>query len=174
MRGFLASLIILSLIVAPLSAAKIPRPAKELKIRLPGGEQLKLSDFKGKAVVIEFIQTTCPDCKRCCRNLVKLYEEFNTPDLQPLIVVVDHSPDKNMIEYTEQQQLKFPIGWTSRAEVSTFLQHSVTHLLLVPQLAFVDKQGTIRGQVGGPDEFFQPDKQEANLRFVIKALLEAE
>ncbi len=41
-----------------LAGAEIPRPAPDVTIGLPGGKQLKVSDYRGKVVVLTFILTT--------------------------------------------------------------------------------------------------------------------
>jgi hypothetical protein len=44
--------------VLPAIAAEIPRPAPELAIALPDGKQLRVSEYRGKAVILTFILTT--------------------------------------------------------------------------------------------------------------------
>lgn len=39
-------------------SAEIPRPAPDVSIPMPGGKAVKLSDYKGKVVVLAFILTT--------------------------------------------------------------------------------------------------------------------
>jgi hypothetical protein len=55
-RVGLISAILLSAL--PMIAAEIPRPAPELAIALPDGKQLRVTDYRGKAVILTFILTT--------------------------------------------------------------------------------------------------------------------
>lgn len=50
--------LVFGLAAASAWAAEIPRKASELDIRLPGGKQLLLSQYKGKVVALAFISTT--------------------------------------------------------------------------------------------------------------------
>lgn len=55
MRKLGLSVLLLSLAAF---AAELPRKAPELTIPLPTGGQVKLSDYRGKVVVLAFILTT--------------------------------------------------------------------------------------------------------------------
>jgi hypothetical protein len=55
-------LLLLSTLAACLAVsavgAEIPRPAPDLTIPLPGGKQVKLTDYSGKVLIVAFILTT--------------------------------------------------------------------------------------------------------------------
>ena len=57
-------------------AAKVPRPAPELKIEQVGGPTLSLSQYRGKAVALAFVMTTCPHCQHFSEVLNKMYEIY--------------------------------------------------------------------------------------------------
>ena len=67
-----------------LKAAQAPRKAPEVAITMTGGEQVLLSSFKGKLVVLEFLLTTCPHCQRCSTIMQQMYQEFGPKGMQPL------------------------------------------------------------------------------------------
>src|SRR5262249_9979656 len=72
-------------------------------------------------------------------------------------------------DFNKQFQPVFPVGWLSRQDVYTYLDHSPAMQLYVPSLVFIDRKGTIRFQYLGDDPFHQ--NQERNLRETIEALL---
>ena len=53
----LAALILLFYVTPLFSAAIVPRPAPDLAINMGQGKQIKISQFKGKTVVLAFILT---------------------------------------------------------------------------------------------------------------------
>jgi hypothetical protein len=53
------------------------------------------------------------------------------------------------------------------------MQHPMVKVPIMPMLAFIDRQGTIRAQFEGDDEKFFGDQHEQNLRAQIEALLKA-
>jgi hypothetical protein len=62
------------------------------------------------------------------------------------------------------------VGFNNQTDVDGYLQHPVILRLLVPQLVFIDRQGTIRAQYGGEDKFFAED-QDKHIREQIEVLL---
>ncbi len=153
----------------PVIAAEIPRPAPELAIRQVNGRQLLLSEFRGKVVAVEFLQTTCPHCQTCSAILNKMYQEYGPRGFQPLGVAFNDMATLLVPDYVKQLGLKFPVGVGTREEVYSFLQHPVVEMMYVPQLVFIDRKGVIRAHYPGGSDFFK--NEEANMRKEIEALL---
>jgi peroxiredoxin len=159
----------LGLLVAPLVAAEIPRPAPEFVIRLVNGQQLLLSQYRGKVVALEFLYTTCPHCQDCSAVLNRLFKEYQPRGLQVLGVAFNDMATLLVPDYISQLQLSFPVGVGLRDESLSFLQHPPMEILYVPQLVFIDRKGVIRAQYRGRDDFFQ--NEETNMRAQIESLL---
>lgn len=158
-----------ALLALPLGAAQVPRPAPEFVIKLPNGEQLLLSQFRGKVVALEFLLTTCPACQDASRTLEALYKQYRARGFQPIGVAFNDMAMMLVPDYIKNLGLTFPVGVGTRESVMDFLQHSPIMRMMVPQLVFVDRKGIIRAQYGGDDPFFL-DK-EKNMRVQIEALL---
>lgn len=152
-----------------LLGAEVPRPAPELAIKLPNGQQLLLSQFRGKVVALEFLLTTCPHCQQASRLMNQLYKEYGPRGFQPLGVAFNDMAMMLVPEYVKDLQLTFPVGVGTRESVIDFLQHPRIMRMLVPQMVFIDRKGVIRAQYGGDDPFFQ--NEEKNMRAQIEALL---
>lgn|GEM_PF-199147 len=157
------------LLALPLSAAQVPRPAPEFAVKLPNGEQLLLSHFRGKVVALEFLLTTCPACQDASRTLNALYKQYGPRGFQPIGVAFNDMAMMLVPDYIKNLGLTFPVGVGTRESVLDFLQHSPIMRMLVPQLVFVDRKGIIRAQYSADDPFFL-DK-EKNMRAQIEALL---
>jgi peroxiredoxin len=155
--------------LAALLAAQVPRPAPEFVIKLTSGQQLLLSQYRGKVVALEFLSTTCPHCQTCSALLDRLYKEYGPRGFQPLGVAFNEMAGMLVPDYSKHLGLTFPVGVSERDPVLNFLQHSAVMRLLVPQLIFIDRQGIIRGQHGGDDDFFKDE--EKNMRARIEGLL---
>ncbi|MGE5486820.1 MAG: TlpA disulfide reductase family protein [bacterium] len=153
-----------------LRAAQVPRPAPELAVRLVNGQQLLLSQFKGKVIALEFLQTTCPHCQTASTVLEKLYREYGPKGFQPVGVAFNDMAALLVPDFIARVGATFPIGIGARDEVLTYIQHPPDQVLYVPQLLFIDKKFVIRGQYGGLDTDFFKD-EEKNMRNIIEMLL---
>lgn len=163
----LAGLVLLAATALP--AGKVPRPAPEFAIKLTNGEQLLLSQFRGKVVALEFLLTTCPACQEASRLLEKLYQEYGPKGFQPIGVAFNDMAIMLVPDYVKEHRLSFPVGVGTRESVLDFLQHPPFLRMLVPQLVFVDRKGVIRAQYAADDPFFA-DK-EKNMRLQVESLL---
>ena len=153
---------------------KAGKPAKELVMALNSGEQLLLSKFRGKVVVLEFLLTTCPHCQKCSSTMQQLYTEFGGA-FQPLGAATnpqDMGQARAMIpQYIYSLGLKFPVGWTRSEMAYDWLGADPSKgSVYFPQLAIIDKKGIVREYHPGTDqEFFK--EEEANLRKSIASLI---
>lgn len=154
-----------------LFGAEIPRPAPELVIRQVNGKQLLLSQYRGKVVALEFLQTTCPHCQTCSALLNKMYQKYGPQGFQPVGIAFNDMATMLVPDYVKQLDLKFPVGVASRDEVLNFLQHPVVEMMYVPQLLFIDRKGVIRAHYPGESDFFK--NEEANMQKEIEGLLKA-
>jgi peroxiredoxin len=161
----------LGILVAPLIAAQVPRPAPEFPIRLLDGHQLSLSQFRGQVVALAFVQTTCPHCQHLSVLLNRMYKEYGPRGFQVLGVAFNSMATMLVPDFVKALDLTFPIGVGLHEEVESYLQHPPLEILYVPQLVFIDRQGIIQAQYAGQDDFFKEPADEANLRHQIEALL---
>lgn len=158
----------------PLFAApKTGKPAPELVISLNSGEQVLLSKFKGKVVVLEFLLTTCPHCQKCSATMQKLHAEM-AGAFQPLGSAIDPNDmtqARTMIpKYIYSLGLKFPVGWTPREMAYNWLDADPNKgSIYFPQVVIIDKKGLIHSYHPATDEAFFKD-EENNLRTIITRL----
>lgn len=151
-------------------AAQVPRPSPDFGITLTGGKQIQLSQYKGKVCVLAFILTTCPHCQQTVGYLSALQNEYGPRGFQVLASAIEDMAAMNLPDFVKRFQPPFPVGYNSLNPVLEYLQHPAMFRLLMPQLVFIDRQGTIRAQYSGEEKFFA-ENQEKNLREQVEALL---
>ena len=178
MQKFIAGVVVLAIagfaLVAP--AAPLPRQSPEFSIVEPGGETILLSSLKGKVVVMEFLFVRSEHCLRVVRMLDKLRGELGPRGFQPVGVVFD--PPNTSVEgrlqaaqMTEYFKLTFPVGYTSKENVDSYLARAQNETLSIPQLVVIDRTGTIRATTGGRGANVALE-DESTLRTLIAKLLD--
>jgi thiol-disulfide isomerase/thioredoxin len=139
-----------------------------------GGKPLHLTDYKGKAIVLACILTTCPHCQRTVTQLTKLQPEYAARGLQVLAAAAEGSPELSVPLFLKEFHPPFPVGYIQDTMgVLAYFQYSPTKLPKMPILVFIDRQFVIRAQHDGSDDsFLAADPQgETNLRTQIEVLL---
>jgi thiol-disulfide isomerase/thioredoxin len=147
-KKILASLAGLGFITALLFAAdtNTPRKAPELAFTVPGQGQKLLSQYHGKVVALEFIFTTCPHCQAASRVMTKLQQELGSRGFQAIDVAINDNADLLVDNFVKDYQVGFPVGWTPRDQMLTFMGFSLAERFVVPQLVLIDRKGIVRYQ----------------------------
>jgi thiol-disulfide isomerase/thioredoxin len=72
------------------------------------GKEVKLSDYKGKVVLVNFWASWCPPCKEEMPILEKVYQKYNDKNFLILAVNMDTS-EGAMREFLEKNRYSFPM-----------------------------------------------------------------
>jgi thiol-disulfide isomerase/thioredoxin len=80
----------------------------ELSLLTLDGKEVKLSDYKGKVVLVNFWASWCPPCKEEMPIFEKVYHKYNDKNFVILAVNMDTS-EGAMKEFLEKNQYSFPI-----------------------------------------------------------------
>ncbi len=102
------------------------------------GNEVKLSDFKGKPVVINFWTTWCTYCKIEMPDFDDMYKEY--PDIQFIML---NTTDGDTVEtakaFIEDNEYSFPIFFDSE----NYDASRAYNITSYPQTVFIDKDGII-------------------------------
>jgi peroxiredoxin len=90
-------------------------PAPEFTLATPKGATMRLSDLRGKTVLLEFFATWCPHCQAEAQHLPRLYESLPPSDFAFLSVNAD-SEDGGSIHAFERF---FKISWPALLDLGT-------------------------------------------------------
>lgn len=151
------------------AAAPVPRPAPDFVFVDGSGQRLPLSAWRGKVVAVNFILTTCPHCQQTCQKLEALYQEWKALGFQPVAMAFNPMASLLVDEFKRDFKVTFPVCHGGREAVNTFMGFAGDRMLLVPQLALVDRKGRIRFQT--PEDSSAELSDEKALRARIQPLL---
>ena len=170
---FLALVLIASGSASPSTGP--PRKSPEFAIHEPSGKTTMLSSLNGKVVVMEFLFIRSEHCLRVAKMLNTLHGELGPRGFQPVGITFD-PPNGNtgaqLVSYmVDYFKLTYPIGYSAKADVDTYLSRSGNQTLNIPQIVVIDRTGMIRATSGGPGG--DPKLEDENsLRNLINDLLE--
>ena len=160
------------LTVAVAGGADLPRPSPDFAVTTLGGQQIRVSQYKGKVCALAFILTTCPHCQKTIENLSIMQNTYGARGFQVLASAIEDMAAMNLPDFIKRFHPPFPVGFNNQNEVQEYLQHPVILRLLMPQVVFIDRQGTIRAQYAGDDKFLSDEENlDKHLREQIEALL---
>ena len=168
MKKLVGLLILAGLLTA---APVVPRKAAEFVIQKTSGEQLLLSAYRGKPVVLALMYATCSHCQHTAGLLNKISKDYSAKGVQVLGAVFNEGDVMRSDAFNKQFQIAFPCGYSNGLAVTSFLQWSPSEPYYVPILVFIDKTGMIRKQVIGDEKFLDNATEEANIRAEIDKLL---
>lgn len=119
-------------------APYVGRPAPDFGLLTLEGKMLRLSDLRGKAVLINFWATWCPPCRAEMPELQAAYDEYR--DRGFVVLGVNLQEDKGTItEFMDRMGLTFPVVMDTTGNVGN--AYRVRDL---PTSFFVDREGVIR------------------------------
>lgn len=132
---------------------------------------MRLSQFRGKVVALEFLLTTCPGCKHSGGILARLHREYGPRGFQVVGLAVDPGAAQRIPVFAAETGAMFPIAVYSDSSAREFLQVPLMLRMAYPQLAFIDRKGVLREHFRAEDPRMSPAVEEASIRKVVEQLL---
>jgi peroxiredoxin len=128
-----------------LGVIRIPRILPPADFVLPdlNGRQVRLSDFKGKVVLLDFWTTWCPDCRAEMPALEKLHQRFKDRDFVLLAVDLRESPN-SVRKFFSHHKLSFAALLDSNGQVGQSFD-----IRAIPTAFILDQNGVMIGKVIG-------------------------
>ena len=69
-------------------------PAPDFTLQNSNGNSVSLSDFKGKAVLLNFCATWCVPCKKELPSMQRLYEDLKLDGFEIVAISIDRDKQK--------------------------------------------------------------------------------
>lgn len=131
------------------------QPAK-LTLKDIQGRYVRLSDYRGKVVLVNFWATWCPPCRAEIPDLIRLQHEYRSRGLQ--VIGVTYPPQKlaEVRRFVRRAKVNYPIGLGTKETKLLFSESEA-----LPMTIVIGTDGVVRDIIEGillPDEFEQKIK----------------
>lgn len=170
-RSLVASALIVTGLSLPIQSASVPRPLADVTVPTATGQKVKLSQYRGKVMVIALISTTCVHCLTSLQTLSQIQKDYGAQGFQAFAVAADDSAERGVKGLT-RMNTGFPMGYLDQETTMRLCDFKKEDHPFVPMYLFVDKKGTVRFQYAGKDDFF--NKEEKNTRILVESLLKGQ
>jgi len=158
----------------PTSAKAVPRPASPnldslyaaLAIHRPAeppeapdftlsdveGRPVRLREFRGKLVFVNFWATWCPPCRLEMPGMEQLYQTFKQTDFAMLALSIDRQGAQVVAPFMKELKLTFPALIDHKTEVAR--QYGLRGL---PTTYLIDREGRLIGAAVGPRDWYSTE-----------------
>ena len=128
---------------------KIPHVTRPVEIQLKDifGNTVRLSDYRGKIVFLNFWATWCPTCVIEMPSMEKLHRRLKDQDFVMVAINLQETPAQ-VKSFFEKLELSFAALLDSSGEVGTWFAVNA-----LPTTFVLDKEGRIIGKALGPREW---------------------
>jgi len=138
-KNFVLGLLITVFAATSLASSKLEgQAAPDFALKSSSGENLRLSEYRGDVVMINFWATWCGPCRQEMPLLDELYERYERVGFNLLGVNIDDDSRRAM-QMIEELGVDFPVLFDARKEVSKLYDVDA-----MPVTVLVDREGTVR------------------------------
>ncbi len=137
----------------------LPEAIATAEIRMLDGTTFKMTDKKGKVVLINLWATWCGPCREEMPALVEMQDKYKDKDFEIIGLDTDEEETVEMIqEFAQEMKLNYPLGYADGKMFNQFVK--LTGLQGIPQSVLVNREGKMTGIfTGGSKKVIEKMKQ---------------
>lgn len=114
------------------------KKAADFKLKTLEGKEIKLSDYRGKIVIVDFWATWCPPCRKGIPDLISLQEEYKK-DLVVIGISLDQQNTiKDLKPFIENYKINYPVVLGDEKVVKDY-----GGINAIPTSFIIDQKGNI-------------------------------
>lgn len=144
---------------AALGLGRGGEPAPELVVETLDGDALRLSELRGRVVLVNFWATWCAPCRLEMPGFQRVWEDYRDDGLVIVGLSTDRGVRSDVARWVRERGFTYPIGFATGRAVRDFGGAST-----LPTSILIDRRGRVVHRVEG---FYA----EPALRVAVKRLL---
>jgi len=111
--------------------------APDFTLKLTDGKDIKLSDHKGKIIIIDFWATWCPPCRRGIPDLVEIQKKYQK-DVLIIGISLDNETKPDVVPFIKQYGINYPVVYGTMEVIKAY-----GNIQAIPTSFVVDQSGQI-------------------------------
>ncbi|AZR78424.1 redoxin domain-containing protein [Bacillus thuringiensis] len=141
---------------------EIGKSAPDFELTKLDGTNVKLSDLKGKKVILNFWATWCGPCQQEMPDMEAFYKEHKE---NVEILAVNYTPsekgggEEKVSNFIKEKGITFPVLLDKNIDVTTAYK-----VITIPTSYFIDTKGVIQDKFIGPMTQKEMEKRVAKLK----------
>ena len=131
-------------------------PPAQLALKDINGRRFKLSDYKGKVLLVNFWATWCVPCRTEIPDLIKMQRQYRSKGLRVIGITYPPETIRDVRKFTRRLSINYRIAIGTKKTKLLF-----TSSQTLPMTIVIDRDGSISEIIEGviyPDEFDQKVK----------------
>ena len=141
-------------LLASVQGASTPRPLADVIVPAADGKKVRLTQYRGKVMVVALVSTACAHCISSLQTLSALQKEYGPRGFQAVGVAANDGAQESLAGFI-RLQIAFPVGYLDHNTTMQLFDFKPDDHPFVPIYLFVDKKGTVRFQYAGEGRFLQ-------------------
>ena len=154
-RSFVLLLAAVTLLASrPAAAGDAPAPG--FTVRALDGHTLRLSDYRGRPVVLDFWATWCKPCRASMPHLSEMQQRYGERGLVVVGLSVDDAAPEEVRSYAESLRVKFRLAMANDRVLDDY-----GPIRALPMTFFINRKGDVVRRVVG---YIDAETMEAYIR----------
>ncbi|MBI5444660.1 MAG: TlpA family protein disulfide reductase [Deltaproteobacteria bacterium] len=120
-----------------------PIAAPDFTLTSIDGGTIRLSDYRGKVVLLDFWATWCPPCRAAIPHVVELQQALGPQGFAVIGMNLDENGEE-LVAFLQRNPVNYPIVRTDDAAKSAY-----GGVNAIPHVFLIDRKGMIREQYTG-------------------------
>jgi thiol-disulfide isomerase/thioredoxin len=152
-KTLVVSIMVMALLFACTARNETSAGASDFKLQDLNGKTVRLSDFKGKPVLLDFWATWCPPCRASIPGIEKMQKTYSGRGLVVLGISLDEGDWESVKSFSAEAGITYTV-LKGTEDVATQFQ-----VRTIPLLVIINKEGKIvKRYLGfGDDEELEKD-----------------
>ena len=112
--------------------------APDFTLPTSDGKTLKLSDLKGKVVIVDFWATWCPPCRKGIPDLIDLKKKYGSKGFEIVGVSLDTDTKGDVVPFIKDKGMNYPVVYGN-----SIVAQDYGGVRAIPTSFIIDKKGKI-------------------------------